>query len=131
LPELGRSCRLRWAGVVSWWERSCTGLLELEWNGGAERPSETALTSWLIRESDSIAELIEAEGAELGRENPHFALPLRRSGKLEGFLVVAVANRLPATSALALSASSDAIAARLLPASESVEKTRPLKAVAS
>jgi uncharacterized membrane protein len=129
--ELGRSCRLRWAGVVSWWERSCTGLLELEWNGGAERPSETALTSWLIRESDSMAELIEAEGAELGRENPHFALPLRRSGKLEGFLVVAVANRLPATSALALSASSDAIAARFLPASGSVEETRPLKAVAS
>jgi putative nucleotidyltransferase with HDIG domain len=128
--EVSKTCRLRWAGVVRWWEQGCTGVLELEWNGGGEPPSETALTSWLLRDSDSTSAVLTADGAELGRQNPHLALPLRRNGSLDGYLVLAVAGGLPTPATDALRACSDRLAERLLPSSRA-GTARALKAVAS
>jgi putative nucleotidyltransferase with HDIG domain len=129
--EVSKTCRLRWAGIVSWWEQGCTGALELEWNGGGERPSESTLTSWLLRDSESAAVVLTAEGAELGRQNPHLALPLRRNGSLDGFLVLAVSGGMPGPAAEALQACSEGLAERLLPVSRAGVAARSLKAVAS
>jgi HD domain len=130
VTELASADDVRWVGLLSWWERDCSGLLELQWSGGAQGPSETALTSWLIREAEAASEPVVAAGAELGRENAHLAVPLQRDGVLVGFLVLAV-GRWPRTLVDALLPSAEAIGERLLPGAEPDTSAAPaLRAIA-
>jgi HD-GYP domain-containing protein (c-di-GMP phosphodiesterase class II) len=88
--ELARTGRVGWIGLVSWRETECTGQLERAWSGAEPGPTETALASWLLRDSESATGLVAATGNELGRRLPHVAVPLRREGAVAGYLVVAL-----------------------------------------
>jgi hypothetical protein len=112
---LATNCEVRWAGLVSWREAESAGSLELEWRGEADPPSKEAMESWLIREAESTNRPFVAAGPELGRLDPHVAVPLRRDGELAGYLVVAVAGRVPRSLPEALHSSADRLAEGLLP----------------
>jgi putative nucleotidyltransferase with HDIG domain len=89
---LDRAWPVSYACLLSWDEDGLGGRIELS---RGEGPPESALTSWLVREAESGADVIVAPGAELGREGIALALPLRRdTSVLGGFLVVA-GDRLP------------------------------------
>ena len=60
VSELSLSCKLRWAAVLSWRAPEGTGEIELEWNAGARGPSETALTSWLVRDAEAASNVLVA-----------------------------------------------------------------------
>jgi len=93
---------LRWAGFVRWGDDGLSGKLELEWNAGPQRPTESSLTSWLIRDAESRADLILAPGSELGRSGVFAAVPLRRGSVRAGYLVLVFGRALPAHVRLAL-----------------------------
>ena len=109
------ACDLRWAGLVSWRERECTGSVELEWQGGSIAPDETSLTSWLLREAETAEGMLIATGAELGREDIHVAVPLYDGDALGGYVVLAVGGRLPLSVSQALSSCAVAMGTDLLP----------------
>lgn len=112
---LSATCDVRWAGLLAWRETESAGSLELEWEGEAQPPSEEALESWLMREAEAAHGPFVAAGPELGRPDPHLALPLRLDGKVAGYLVIAVARRVPRAVEEALDASADGLAQALLP----------------
>jgi hypothetical protein len=86
---------LRWAGLVSWHEAGLDGSLAIEWGSRAEAPTETALTSWLVRETESASSLVVAADRELGRPGACAALPLRRGDSITGFFVLGFARTVP------------------------------------
>lgn len=89
---LDRAWPVSYACLVSWDEDGLGGRIELS---RGEEPPEAALTSWLLREAESGADVIVTPGAELDRDGIALALPLRRdTSVLGGFLVVA-GDRLP------------------------------------
>jgi len=128
VAKLSLACELRWAGLVSWREREYDASLEIEWRGGGQSPTPTALTSWLVREAESTSGPLVAAGAELGRDDAHLAIPLRRGAAMPGYLVLAVAGRVPRTVREAVADCSDGLAQALL-APEIEPLSRPLKAV--
>src|SRR5439155_11401703 len=98
--QLSRSWPAGWAGLVAWAEDGLGGRIEHQIGEG---PTEEAITSWLVREAESGADLIVTSGHELGREGVVLALPLRRdTSALAGFLVLEAATRPPQHVELAL-----------------------------
>jgi putative nucleotidyltransferase with HDIG domain len=90
MARLSRLWPVDWAGLVAWDEDGLGGRFE---ESLGEGPAESAVTSWLVREAESDADLIVAPGHELGREGFVLALPLRReTSALAGFLVLAAAS---------------------------------------
>ena len=86
MARLSRVWPIEWAGLVKWDEDGLGGRLE---ESLGEGPAEGAITSWLVREAESDADLLVAPGADLGREGVVVALPLRReTSALAGFLVI-------------------------------------------
>jgi hypothetical protein len=92
---LAAKTHLAWAGLVRWDEAALDGKLEFEWDELGLGPSAPALTSWLARESDLGADLLTAEGNEVGAAGPVVALPLRRPGASPAFLALSFQRRLP------------------------------------
>jgi HD-GYP domain-containing protein (c-di-GMP phosphodiesterase class II) len=86
---------LRWAGLVSWHEAELDGSLATEWGSRAEAPTETALTSWLLRETESANSILVAADRELGRPGGCAALPLKRRDSITRFFVLAFARPVP------------------------------------
>ena len=75
-----------WAALVDWHEDGLGGTIERSVGAG---PPSAAVTSWLLREAESGADVIVTSGAELGRAGIEIALPLRReTSALIGFLVL-------------------------------------------
>lgn len=75
---LSRVESLDWIGIVRWDVGTMSGRVELE-RGGLTgiRPSDDAITSWLVRDADG-GELLVATGAEVGLTATLVALPLGR-----------------------------------------------------
>ncbi len=92
--RLAYSCQLRWAGLMSWSAADLSGRVELDWGSPAQRPTETALGSWLIRETEAATELLVAGHAEVGH-GAHVAVPLRRDGLVTGYFVLVFARAVP------------------------------------
>jgi len=92
--RLAYSCQLRWAGLVSWSAADLASRVELDWGSPAEAPTETALGSWLIRETEAGDELLVAE-AEVGSRSAHVAVPLPWEGSVTGYLVLVFARSVP------------------------------------
>jgi HD-GYP domain-containing protein (c-di-GMP phosphodiesterase class II) len=93
VARLTRAWPITWAALVEWHEDGLGGTIERSSGAG---PTESAVSSWLLREAESGREVIVAPGVELGREGIEVALPLRReTSALVGFLVLE-APRLPA-----------------------------------
>lgn len=111
--RLAYASQLRWAGLLRWRERELQGSVELEWGSQREAPSEVALTSWLIRESETPGELLVGSEQDLGRNARHAALQLSRDGSVAGHLVLAFARPLPRHVELALRSVGEPLAARL------------------
>src|SRR5919204_5459902 len=88
VARLVEASDLSWAGLVHWSEPGLAGTLDLEWNGGPQRPTEMALLSWLIRDAETREELVLAPGSEVGRSGVFAAVPLSRGGSTEGHLVL-------------------------------------------
>jgi HD-GYP domain-containing protein (c-di-GMP phosphodiesterase class II) len=105
---VGRLWSHEWMGIVSWDDDGLGG--SIEHASGANPPAPAALTSWLVREAESSADVILAPGAELGRDGVAVALRLRRDNSaLVGFLVVAAPKLPPRHVELALLESLDDI----------------------
>ena len=93
---------LRWSGLVRWSEEGLNGTLDLEWNGGPHRPTESALISWLTRDAEAREELLLAPGSEVGCGGVCAAVPLRSNGTLVGYWVLLFGHRVPSHVRLAL-----------------------------
>jgi putative nucleotidyltransferase with HDIG domain len=87
--SLASECSLAWAGLVAWDERECHGSVEASF-GSAGGPSETALSTWLLREADTGSPVLVAVPGELGGGQVHVAVTVRDEGGVAGYLVVAV-----------------------------------------
>jgi HD-GYP domain-containing protein (c-di-GMP phosphodiesterase class II) len=85
--RLSAGSGLRWAGLLAWNSAALEAELELQAREGIEGPTETALVSWLIRETETRAPLIAVDGAELGRNGTYVALPLRHADAVAAYLV--------------------------------------------
>lgn len=88
VDRLRQDSPLRWAGIVDWRERELTGSLVRASGEIEAAPTETALTSWLIREADD-QRLLSCPGKELGAPGCVAALPVRRDGAVVAYLVLA------------------------------------------
>jgi HD-GYP domain-containing protein (c-di-GMP phosphodiesterase class II) len=122
---LAYSSPLRWAALVSWDESELDGALTVEWGSRAEAPTETALTSWLVRETESAKNLVVAADSELGRPGGCAALPLRGGDSISGFFVLAFARAVPRHVELALRRCSRELAEALVePGSEHLQRQR-------
>jgi hypothetical protein len=115
---LALSSDLRWAGLVRWDEASITGKIEAQWSSSGGAPAETALTSWLLRDSERASRPLTAAGKELGQEGEYVAVPLRRDGQLAGYLVAGVVPRVPRPLAHALAECGAELSARFAPSDE-------------
>jgi HD-GYP domain-containing protein (c-di-GMP phosphodiesterase class II) len=123
---------VRWAGLVEWHQRALDGRIVGEWGDSSARPRDTALTSWFAREVEADEELLQITGSQLGRDGVYVAVPLSRDGSPAGFLVLALARRLPRRVELALLGSLEALARALAPRSEAlVDGSRELVLVQS
>ena len=78
--RLARVSPLSWAGLVAWQERDLAGSIAREWGDRATRPTETALTSWLIREAEAAEDVATAPGSDIGTVGHTLCVPLRRDG---------------------------------------------------
>lgn len=125
------ACDLRWAGLIDWRERDCTGSLELEWSAGGSAAGETALMSWLLREAESSEALCVADGSELGKRETHVAVPLHCGETLVGYIVLALDGRPPRAVQGALEACAGRLAAELVPAKDRAVVPLPVRAQAS
>jgi hypothetical protein len=112
--ELGDASDLRWAGLVQWHESDLAGAVEFERSTMAG-PSEEALTSWLLRETDAGVDLLETGGADLGTDGRYVAVALRSGGVVASFLVLGFTRPIPRHVSLALEASLDRLARTLPP----------------
>jgi len=86
---------LEWATLLSWAEDRLAGEVAAQWHGSTAGPSAETLSSWLIREADTLEESLVAPGRELGRRELAVAVPLRREGEVTGYLVLGFAGLLP------------------------------------
>jgi HD-GYP domain-containing protein (c-di-GMP phosphodiesterase class II) len=77
---LRATSRLVWAGLIGWQERELTGAIVLASGDRGGAPGETALTSWLIRDSDAGAQLLD--------DGSRIAVPLTDEGATVGYLVL-------------------------------------------
>jgi HD-GYP domain-containing protein (c-di-GMP phosphodiesterase class II) len=106
---------LEYALLVAWEENGTDGSIELE--RGESTIPEPELTSWLLREAESGADLIADDGSQLGRAGSSLALPLRRENTaLVGFLVLGGSGHPPAHVVTAARASLDRLGLALAPA---------------
>jgi hypothetical protein len=112
--RLAASSGLCWAGLVSWQAAELTGAIELEASEGAAGPTETALVSWLLRETETREDVIAAAEAELGVEGRFAAIPLRRGDAIEAYLVLGFDHSLSRSVELALRACIGELSAVLL-----------------
>ena len=117
---------LRWAGLLAWDERGLEGEIVRDWGRRDGAPSETAVTSWIVRDADVGDELLSTEGA-LGR-GLHVALPLRAGDAVSAYLVMQLEHALPRRVEAALAASSGSLAAALVPAASTRLRPRLLAA---
>jgi HD-GYP domain-containing protein (c-di-GMP phosphodiesterase class II) len=92
---LAGASTLRWAAIVSWRENELDGTVAAEWGSRAEAPNDTALTSWLVRETESADDLVVGADRELGLPGACAALALRQGESVTGFLVLAFARGVP------------------------------------
>jgi HD-GYP domain-containing protein (c-di-GMP phosphodiesterase class II) len=106
---------LEYAILVAWQENGTDGSIELE--RGESTIPEPELTSWLLREAESGADLITDDGSQLGRPGSAIALPLRRENTaLVGFLVLGGSGHPPPHVVTAARASLDRLGLALAPA---------------
>jgi putative nucleotidyltransferase with HDIG domain len=130
VARLSESADLRWAALVAWQEQELDGRIELE-RGVVSGPSESALTSWLLREAEEAGvEPLAALGQELGHEGVFLGLPLRRERALTGFLVLGFASRPSPHVRLAIQESAGPLASALAPPDRpTLPVLRPVAAV--
>ncbi len=95
VTRLAYASQLRWAGLVSWSPADLAGRVELGWGSLAKAPSEAALESWLMRETEAAEDMLVAAGSEVGAEGAHVAVPLCVDGSVTGYLVLVFARALP------------------------------------
>ena len=107
---LAATSGLRWAGLVSWRSSDLAGCVELESRNVADGPSDTALVSWLIRETETRDELLVANAGELGSRGTYVALPLPRADGLTAFLVLGFEHALARPVRMGLIEARDAVA---------------------
>ena len=131
VARLVEASDLRWAALVRWGDGDVTPGLERLWNGGPHVPTESALTSWLIREAETRAELISASGSELGCPGAYAAVPLRRDGAPAGFLALGFGRISPPHVRLGLVQAAPRLAEALLEAGPARNAERRRLAVAS
>jgi HD-GYP domain-containing protein (c-di-GMP phosphodiesterase class II) len=106
---------LRWAGLVSWDERELAGAIEVGWSGGGgSAPTEHALTSWIAREAEVGAILLDREGS-LGPNRVDVALPLGEAPEVAGYLVLTFDRSVEARVLDALRAGAASISSALAP----------------
>jgi HD-GYP domain-containing protein (c-di-GMP phosphodiesterase class II) len=110
---LAAGCGVRWAGLVSWRSGDLAGRVELESGDYDAAPTDTALVSWLLRETESRGELLVADGAELGSRGAYAALPLARDDDAAAFLVFGFKRTLSRSTRLGLLEARDAVAAAI------------------
>jgi hypothetical protein len=91
---LAYACQLRWAGLVAWSAADLSGQVELDWGSPGKAPGETALSSWLMRETEASAELLFAD-PNVGTEGTRVAVPLSPDGALTGYFVLVFARTVP------------------------------------
>jgi putative nucleotidyltransferase with HDIG domain len=128
--RLATSSTLRWAALVGWHQDELAGSVELEWRGDSHGPSETALTSWLIRDAEARSDLLHAAGHELGGDGAFLALSLRRAGAPAAYLVLGLGRPAPRHVELALEQTRDQLVERLTsPPPQEVPVERRLAAV--
>jgi putative nucleotidyltransferase with HDIG domain len=109
---LERACSATWSALLDWEEDGLGGSVNRE--RGTDGPHLAVLTSWLVREAESGEALLTTGGFELQHEGVLVALPLRRENSaLTGFLVLALAQRLPTHAELALADAADELALAL------------------
>ena len=109
---LERNAGATWTGLVAWGEHGLGGTVARE--RGAERPNESSLVSWLVRDAESGNKLVVAPELEFGRAGVLLAMPLRRENSaLVAFLVLAAPRRLPPHVELALGTTLDEVALAL------------------
>ena len=97
---------LEYAAFVEWTEDGAGGSIALE--RGDQRPPDTSLISWLLREAESGAEIAVDEGRELPGAGYAVALPLRRDNSaLVGFIVLCGVGQPPGHLLPALASSVD------------------------
>jgi hypothetical protein len=101
--QLAYSSQLRWAGLVSWHPADLSGRVELNWGSPAKAPSETALVSWLMRETEAADNVLVAVETKVGAQGAHVAVPLCVDGAVTGYLVLVFARVLPRHVDVALS----------------------------
>jgi putative nucleotidyltransferase with HDIG domain len=105
---VGRFWPHSWIGLVAWGDDGLSGTIER--SRGTESPTAADLTSWLVRQADSLLDAIVTSGEELGIDGLAVALPLRRENSaLVGFLVMTAPKLPPRHVELALLDSLDEI----------------------
>ena len=112
---------LRWGGLVSWREQELSGSLASAWNRVSPGPSESSLTSWLIRDAAGTDELLLEDGVALGSDGQFAALALPRDGVVRAFLVLAYGRSVPQHAKLALDGLPAELSARLVALTDPVE----------
>ena len=112
---IGYASSLRWAGVLTWQSSDLEASLRDQWGRRDEAPPEAALTSWLLRESESSEGLVVAPADELGRTGSCAVLPLRSGDAVTGYVFFLFAPRLPRHVELALTRSASDLARSLSP----------------
>jgi hypothetical protein len=120
---------LRWAALVAWSESELDGGVAAEWGSRAEAPTETALTSWLVRETESAKSLVVAADGEVGRPGGCAALPLRCGASITGFFVLTFARAVPRHVELALRRCANDLAKALVDPNEEPLQRQRLTAV--
>jgi HD-GYP domain-containing protein (c-di-GMP phosphodiesterase class II) len=116
-----------WACLLSWDERTLEGAITAELGDPDDPPTETAVTSWIIRDAEVADDLLVSEGA-LGR-TAHVALPLRVNDEICGYLVLRLGRALPPRLELALVDASEELGRTLAPRAESEYQRPALTAV--
>jgi len=112
---------LVWGGLVAWREEELTGRLAAGWNRVMPGPSETALTSWLIRDVDQPRSLLVEFGTALGVDGEYVALHLADGDVVSAFLVLGYRTTVPKGARHALAALPAELATSLRSVSEPVE----------
>jgi HD-GYP domain-containing protein (c-di-GMP phosphodiesterase class II) len=93
--RLAELTELRWAGLVGWHEEELAGWIDREQRLTSEKPDETSLTSWLIRDAEAGERILRAAGSEVGGEGTYLAVPLQPGGATAGFVVLALGSNVP------------------------------------